>query len=114
MDRLASAGGGDLGAQILAAVPEQVRSIVEPLIGNIVLAIHEAFTLAVDQAILLGVFTTIGAFIVTLALKEVPLKSQRGHETPSPAPAPEATASRQPAPASTGPASGQTAPDGGA
>ena len=97
MDRLASAGGGDLGAQILAAVPEAVRGMVEPLIGNIVAAIHEAFTLAVDQAILLGVFTTIGAFIVTLALKEVPLQSRRGHEADADAP-PVASATTKPSP----------------
>src|SRR3954451_3692511 len=39
-------GTGDLGALILAAVPPQFQAIVQPFIGGIVKAIHEAFALS--------------------------------------------------------------------
>jgi len=70
--------GTDLGAQILAAVPDQVRPMVEPFVGQIVFAIHEAFTVAVTQTFWIGVATTVGAFFVALALKEIPLRQHHG------------------------------------
>jgi EmrB/QacA subfamily drug resistance transporter len=82
LDRLA-AGGPGLGDQILAAVPEQFRAVVEPLIGAIVHAIYEAFTIAVTQAIWVGVIMTVLAFVVALALKEIPLRAHHG-EAPAP------------------------------
>ncbi len=70
--------GGDLGAQILATVPEAFRGAVEPLIPAIVQGIHEAFSLAVAASFQIGVVTTVLAFVVALAMKELPLRSAHG------------------------------------
>jgi EmrB/QacA subfamily drug resistance transporter len=82
LDRLTGVGT-DLGGQILAAVPEQFRAMVEPFIGNIVFAIHEAFTIAITHAFWIGVAATIGAFVVALALQEIPLRSHHGDPVPA-------------------------------
>ena len=42
-------GVGDLGAGILASLPEAIRPAIEPIIGNIVTGIHEAFSIAVAR-----------------------------------------------------------------
>ncbi|HET7169599.1 MAG TPA: MDR family MFS transporter [Candidatus Limnocylindrales bacterium] len=84
LDRLVGVGQ-DLGTQILAAVPEQFRTLVEPYIGQIVRAIHEGFTIAVTQAFWVGVVATIGALVVGFGLKEIPLRTHHG-EAPGPAP----------------------------
>ena len=75
--------GQDLGAQILANVPEQLRPLVEPFIDAIVFAIHEGFTVAVTQALWVGVITTIGAFVIALAIKEIPLRAHHGDHAPA-------------------------------
>ena len=68
-------GTGDLGARILAQVPEQFKPLVEPLIPNIVNGIHEAISLALGGAIWVGIGAAIIAVIAVLFLKEVPLTS---------------------------------------
>lgn len=83
LDRLVGVGQ-DLGTQILAAVPEQFRALVEPYIGAIVGAIHEGFTIAITQAFWIGVIATVGAFLVSFGLKEIPLRTHLG-EAPGPA-----------------------------
>ena len=75
--------GQDLGAQILTNVPEQFRPLVEPFIDAIVFAIHEGFTVAVTQALWVGVITTIGAFVIALAIKEIPLRAHHGDHAPA-------------------------------
>lgn len=92
VDQFANAGTGaiddlvgvgtDLGAQILAAIPEQFRPLVEPFIEAIVRAIHEGFTLAVTQAFWVGVGATIAAFVVALAIREIPLRAHHGDHAP--------------------------------
>jgi EmrB/QacA subfamily drug resistance transporter len=71
--------GKDLGATLLAAIPPQFQEAVKPIIPNIVLAINEAFSLAVGQVFLIGVGSTIGALvIVTLFMRQVPLRKAFG------------------------------------
>ena len=92
VDQFANAGTGalddlvgvgqDLGAQILATIPEQFRAAVEPFIDAIVHAIYEGFTIAITQAFWVGVITTIGAFVVALAIKEIPLRAHHGDVAP--------------------------------
>ena len=77
--------GGDLGAQILATVPEAFRAAVQPLIPAIVEGIHRAFTIGVTAAFQLGVITTILAAGTALFLKEIPLRTHTG-EAPASAP----------------------------
>ncbi len=70
--------GKDLGATILAAVPASTRAFVEPLIPNIVQGIHQAFTTALTSTFLIGVVTTVAAFVAALAMRELPLRSTMG------------------------------------
>ncbi|HUG30174.1 MAG TPA: MDR family MFS transporter [Candidatus Limnocylindria bacterium] len=70
--------GQDLGATILAALPAPARPLVEPLIPQIVLAIQQSFTTAMTSTFLVGVVTTIGAFVAALAMRELPLRTSVG------------------------------------
>src|SRR5438309_2140447 len=61
-------GVGDLGASILANVPEQARAQVQPLIPAIVHGIHEAFSIATASTFVLGIGTALLAALVVLVL----------------------------------------------
>ena len=50
---------GDLGASILAQVPEQFRAAVEPLIPAIVDGIHTAFSIATGSTFVVGIVTAL-------------------------------------------------------
>jgi EmrB/QacA subfamily drug resistance transporter len=67
-------GVGDMGARILAGVPEQARAFVEPLIPAIVHGIHEAFSMAIVSTIWLSALAAFVAALAALALHEVPLR----------------------------------------
>jgi len=70
---------GDLGAQILASVPEQFRPAVQPYISQIVTGFHDAFSIAIGSALWIGVAAAIGATLISLAfLPEVPLRRHHG------------------------------------
>jgi hypothetical protein len=60
------AGVGDLGAAILAQVPEAVRPQVEPLIPAIVDAIYEAFSIATAATFVMGIASALLAALVVL------------------------------------------------
>ncbi|HKO34410.1 MAG TPA: MDR family MFS transporter [Candidatus Limnocylindria bacterium] len=60
--------GGDLGATILAQVPEQFRPAVEPFIGAMVDSIYMAFSLATGAAFVVGIATALLAATVVLVL----------------------------------------------
>jgi EmrB/QacA subfamily drug resistance transporter len=68
-------GTGDLGARILASVPPEFRQFVEPIIGNIVNGIHEAFSLAIGSMIWVGIVGAVVAALAVLFLKETPLRT---------------------------------------
>ena len=59
-------GVGDLGASILAQVPEAFRAQVEPLIPGIVDAIHTAFSIATGAAFTVGIATAVIAAVVAV------------------------------------------------
>jgi EmrB/QacA subfamily drug resistance transporter len=68
-DALNQIGGvGDLGASILAATPESVRPLVEPIIPAIVSGIHQAFSLATASTFVVGIFSCLIAAVVVLVL----------------------------------------------
>jgi MFS family permease len=68
-DALNQIGGvGDLGAQILAGVPEALRAQVEPLIPAIVSGIHGAFSAATASTFVIGIISTLIAALVVLLL----------------------------------------------
>jgi EmrB/QacA subfamily drug resistance transporter len=75
-------GVGDLGASILASVPEQARAFIEPFISNIVAGIHQAFSLGVAQTFWIGVAAAIVAALAAAGMQELTLRTSR-------APAPE-------------------------
>jgi EmrB/QacA subfamily drug resistance transporter len=70
--------GTDLGAAILAQVPEQVRPIVEPAIPSIVTSIYEAISFAIASVFWLGVVAAVIAFVGVLAIRELPLRATLG------------------------------------
>jgi EmrB/QacA subfamily drug resistance transporter len=55
---------GDLGASILAQVPEQFRAAVEPMIPAIVNGIHTAFSMATGATFVVGIVTALLAALV--------------------------------------------------
>jgi EmrB/QacA subfamily drug resistance transporter len=59
-------GVGDLGARILAAVPEAFRAQVEPFVPAIVDAIHQAFSIATGAAFMVGIATAAIAAVVAV------------------------------------------------
>jgi EmrB/QacA subfamily drug resistance transporter len=73
----ANANVGDLGAAILAAVPDELRAAVEPFVGAIADAMHEAFSLATGASFWLGIGAVAVAFVVLLPLRETVLPLER-------------------------------------
>jgi EmrB/QacA subfamily drug resistance transporter len=70
--------GVDLGAEILAALPEQARAAVEPFVGAIVEGIHGAFSIAIAHTMWLGVAAALAAAVILIvALPEIPLRTWR-------------------------------------
>ncbi len=92
VDQFASARGGfefgraqvgvDLGAQILAGVPEGARPFVEPIIGSIVGAIHQAFSLGVATTFWWGLAATVVALAFAFVMPELPLRKGFGPREP--------------------------------
>jgi hypothetical protein len=65
-------GVGDLGAAILAGIPEAVRTQVEPFIPALVNAIYEAFTLATAGTFTVGIVCSLLAAGLVLFLRDAP------------------------------------------
>ncbi|MEP7158599.1 MAG: MDR family MFS transporter [Chloroflexota bacterium] len=72
---------GDLGARILAQVPEQFKALVEPLIPDIVLGIHQAMSLAIANSMWLGAIAAIISVGVALLIPEVALRREHHAES---------------------------------
>jgi len=70
--------GTDLGAAILANVPEQAKPIVEPLIPSIVTSIYEAISFAIGSVFWLGVGAAAIGFAGVLVIRELPLRTSLG------------------------------------
>jgi EmrB/QacA subfamily drug resistance transporter len=65
-------GVGDLGAALLASIPEGVRAQVEPFVPAIVSAIHDAFSIATSSTFVIGIGATALAAGLVLFLREAP------------------------------------------
>ena len=63
---------GDLGAALLAALPPDVRGVVEPFLPSIVDAIHQAFSVATAGTFAIGIGTSILAAGLVLLLRDAP------------------------------------------
>jgi EmrB/QacA subfamily drug resistance transporter len=68
-------GTGDLGQRILAGLPPDARSTVEPLIPNIVSAIHQAFSIALASTFLVGVVGAVIGGLLMVFLPEAPMRA---------------------------------------
>jgi len=66
-------GTGDLGAKILAQVPEAFRSFVAPFIPNIVTSVHEAFAIAIASTFWVSIGAALLAAVIVLFLREAPV-----------------------------------------
>ena len=71
-------GVGDLGAAILAALPDAARAQIQPFIPGIVDAIHGSFSIATANTFLLGIGATLIAAALVLFLKEAPAQAYEG------------------------------------
>ncbi|CAN5136119.1 hypothetical protein BH24CHL7_BH24CHL7_11530 [soil metagenome] len=69
-------GVGDLGAGILAQVPDALRPTIEPLIPAMVEAVHEAFSLGIANTMWMSVAATLIAAAAAITLREVALRSR--------------------------------------
>jgi hypothetical protein len=67
-------GTGDLGARILANVPDTLKPTVEPLIPGIVQAIHNAFSIALASTFWVGIVSALIAAAFVLFLREEPMR----------------------------------------
>jgi EmrB/QacA subfamily drug resistance transporter len=67
-------GVGDLGAAILASIPQQAQAVVAPFISNIVAGIHQAFSLGVAQTFWIGVGAATIAAVAAAGMRELPLR----------------------------------------
>jgi len=63
-------GTGDLGATILAGIPEAFRPLVQPFIPGIVTSIHEAFALAIASTFWVGIAAAIIAAVFVVFVRD--------------------------------------------
>jgi len=75
--------GTDLGAAILAAVPEQFRPVVEPFVPRIVSSIYEAISLAIGSIFWLGVAAAVLGVVAVLLIHELPLRTTLAAQHPA-------------------------------
>ncbi len=75
--------GRPLGETILATIPEPIRTAVAPFINDIVNGIHQAFSIAIGEVFLIGAGTTLLALVVSLAMREIPLRGAVGAKAAS-------------------------------
>jgi EmrB/QacA subfamily drug resistance transporter len=75
-------GVGDLGAAILKLVPAPFQEAVKPIIPNIVLGIHQAFSMGVAQTFLIGVGASLIGVVFAATMHEVPLRKTFGAHPP--------------------------------
>jgi hypothetical protein len=68
--QLSLTGTGDLGARILASVPEAFQAAVAPMIPAIVKAIHEAFAFSIASTFWVAIGAALLAAVAVLFLRE--------------------------------------------
>jgi len=65
-------GVGDTGAALLASLPAEARTLVEPYVPAIIEAIHAAFSIATASTFVVGIATTLVAAGLTLLFRDAP------------------------------------------
>ena len=81
--------GQSFGQVIISSVPQALQSIFEPFKSQLDLAFNNSFSFGVSQTFLLGVAASIAAVVVSVAMKDIPLRRTLGPVT---APAAESAA----------------------
>ncbi len=90
--------GVDLQQQLLAAAPPAVRPTIEPFIGQIADAIHAAFSIAIANALWLGlVAAAIATVVVAIFVPELELRHGPEQRATTEKPEPETASARGPA-----------------
>ena len=77
---------GDLGASILAQVPDEAKAFVEPLIPAIVKGIHTAFSIAAASTFVVGIVTALIAAVVVLVVMPAGKIGEMAEQRPESAP----------------------------
>jgi len=67
-------GTGDLGQRNLAATPPEQQPLVQPLIGGIVQAVHESFSIAIASTFWVSIVAALIAAVFVLFLREAPMR----------------------------------------
>jgi hypothetical protein len=67
-------GTGDLGARILASVPESARAAIAPLVPNIVDGFHQAFSIALASTFWVGILGALIGAAAMVFLQETPMR----------------------------------------
>ncbi|HUQ44579.1 MAG TPA: MDR family MFS transporter [Candidatus Limnocylindria bacterium] len=78
---LSLTGTGDLGATILAQIPEAFRALVEPFVPAIVTSIHEAFAIAIASTFWVSIGAAALAAIIVLFLPRTDAPGAARRET---------------------------------
>jgi MFS family permease len=65
---------GNLGQTILQAVPAAARPAIEPYLGQIVHALHDAMSLALGGVFWVALVGAVLGFLATLVIRELPLR----------------------------------------
>lgn len=78
-------GVGDLATAILNGVPAAVRPAIQPFINQIVIGIHEAFSLAVAQTFWIGAAAAIISAIAAVFMTEHALRAENAAPAAQPA-----------------------------
>ena len=66
---------GNLGQTILQAVPAAARPAIQPFLGQIVGALHNAMSLALGGVFWVALVGAVLGFLATLVIRELPLRS---------------------------------------
>jgi len=81
----------DLGGAILASLPAEAQSVIEPWIGAIVDGVHGAVSMATGDVFWIAIGAVSVAFVVLLPLHEVPLPKRERARAGAASPTSEAT-----------------------
>ena len=70
-----------LAAHFSAALPAALQPVVQPFKAALDTAFYDAFSFGVAQTFLLGVGASAVAFVISFAMKEIPLRTSFGPAT---------------------------------
>jgi EmrB/QacA subfamily drug resistance transporter len=78
-------GTGDLGQRILASLPANLVSVIQPILPNIVRGIYDAVSIAIASTFWVGIVAAVIAAVTVLFLHEAPMRATFEMTAPAPA-----------------------------